>query len=396
MVILPPKIDVFALLIFLGVVQGVFLAYFFLRHSREAQFPNRFLGWLLLGLSLLMADIWLCYTNYMFRVIWLDDATEPVNLLIAPLVYLYFQTSLSGRFGRRQWLHFIPAGLYFLYLCLIFYPQPEALKYNAYISAFHDNLPHLPVRHYGPAWAFWLKDQIIEMTSISMVIYLTLSFLCIKKAFRREALPFFSNQNHTLVWYRKLVLQLCSIVVVFLICRLSFPDDLGDHLIAAHIAFVVYATSFGVLRQSAIFQIIPAPDPPADESSLPVRKYEKSSLTPELEENTLRKLQNLLAQEKPYLDPACSLPALSKQLAVSPHHLSQVLNDRLQLNFFEFLATHRVEEAKRLLSDPALSHLKMEEIGDRVGYSSKSAFNGVFKKLTGQTPSAFRSSCLSA
>ncbi|MCY7352459.1 MAG: helix-turn-helix domain-containing protein [Cytophagaceae bacterium] len=54
------------------------------------------------------------------------------------------------------------------------------------------------------------------------------------------------------------------------------------------------------------------------------------------------------------------------------------------------------KKAKRLLIDPTHAHLKMEEIGERVGYSSKSAFNGVFKKLTGQTPSAFRSSCLSA
>ncbi|MCY7349637.1 MAG: AraC family transcriptional regulator, partial [Cytophagaceae bacterium] len=286
MVMLPPKIDLFALLIFLGIVQGPLLAYFFLRHSRGAQFANRFLGWLLLGLSLLMADVWLCYTNYMFRVVWLDDVTEPINLLISPLVYLYFQTSLSGRFQRRQWLHFLPAGLYFVYLCLIFYPQPEAFKYNFYISAFHNNLPDLPVQYYGPAWAFWLKDQIIEMTLVSMGIYLTLSLSQLAKAFRQQGLTFFSNQNPNLAWYRRLALQLCSIVVVFLVCRLYFPDDLGDHLIAAHMAFVVYATSFSVLRQSAIFQNKPISALPSDDDGLPVRKYEKSSLTPELQEAT--------------------------------------------------------------------------------------------------------------
>ena len=34
--------------------------------------------------------------------------------------------------------------------------------------------------------------------------------------------------------------------------------------------------------------------------------------------------------------------------------------------------------------------LTIEEIAERVGYNSKSAFNTAFKKITSQTPSVFR------
>ncbi len=380
---LPPRTDLFAFLIFLGMVQGPVLAYFFLKHSRGPQAPNRYLGSLMLGQTLLMTDVWLCYTNYMFEVVWLDDSTEWVNLLLFPLIYLYFKTSLDGRPSRRAWLHFLPSALYLVYLCVLWFPQPGALKYNAYVSAFHDQLPRLPVRAYGPDWAFWPKHSIIELTALSMVGYLALSFFRVKKAFRGAELPFFSKKNASLTWHRNLLLQVCSVVVVFLVTRLSFPNDLGDHLIAAHMAFVMYATSFALLRQSAHF----APQPPEPEAA---KKYEKSALTPELEAATLRKLREVMLSEKPFLDSACSLPGLAGRLGTSPHHLSQVLNDRLNQNFFEFLAQYRVEEARRLLADPAVAHLKLEEIGERVGYGSKSAFNGAFKKLTGLTPSEFR------
>jgi AraC-like DNA-binding protein len=390
---LPPRTDLFAFLIFLGMVQGVVLGYFFLKHSRGSQAPNRYLGGLMLGMTLLMTDVWLCYTNYMFRVVWLDDSTEWVNLLIAPLVYLYFRESLGEKPLRRAWLHALPSALYFLYLCVLWFPQPVAVRYSAYISAFHRELPQPPVeafaKAYGPAWAFWPKDAIIELTALSMVGYFVLSVWQVRNAFQRAGIPFFSPKPVALTWYRNLMLQIGSVVGVFAVCRLTFPDDLGDHLIAAHMALVIYATSFALLRQSAYF----TPKPPEPEAA---KKYGKSALTPELEEHTLRKLSDVMAAEKPFLDPTCSLPNLAGRLGVSPHHLSQVLNDRMNQNFFEFLATYRIGEAKRLLSDPALAHLKLEEIGERVGYASKSAFNGAFKKLTGQTPSEFRRSRVSA
>ena len=53
------------------------------------------------------------------------------------------------------------------------------------------------------------------------------------------------------------------------------------------------------------------------------------------------------------------------------------------------VAEYRVGEAKKLLKDQP--NIKVEEIAEQVGYNSKSSFNTVFKKLTGSTPSEFRS-----
>ena len=84
----PPKIDFFACLMFLGIVQALFLAYFFLLGKQGNRLANRFLGLLLLCFVFAITEILLCYTNYMFKMVWLIDFAEPTNFLIAPLLFL--------------------------------------------------------------------------------------------------------------------------------------------------------------------------------------------------------------------------------------------------------------------------------------------------------------------
>jgi YesN/AraC family two-component response regulator len=103
----------------------------------------------------------------------------------------------------------------------------------------------------------------------------------------------------------------------------------------------------------------------------------------------LKKLMEVMDHDKPYLKPDFSLPDLAKQVNVSVHTLSQVINEGLQKSFFEMTAAYRIEEAKKLLKSQL--NFKIEEIAEQVGYNSKSSFNTSFKKITGKTPSEFRS-----
>ena len=144
------------------------------------------------------------------------------------------------------------------------------------------------------------------------------------------------------------------------------------------------------MRGAPFFETMPVALPPAPDRSEPRRKYEKSALSEEVETAVLQRLNRLLADEKPYLSSDLSLPRLAARLDTSPHHLSQLLNDRLDRSFFDLMADYRVREARQLLVDPAMAHLKIDEIAERVGYNSTSAFHTAFKRLTGQTPAQYR------
>ena len=95
-------------------------------------------------------------------------------------------------------------------------------------------------------------------------------------------------------------------------------------------------------------------------------------------------------KEKPFLESDLTLSGLANKLFITPHELSQVINERLNQNFFEFINHYRVEEAKNMIIDPANKSLKMAVIGFNVGFNSTSAFNTAFKKHTRVTPSQFR------
>jgi YesN/AraC family two-component response regulator len=154
---------------------------------------------------------------------------------------------------------------------------------------------------------------------------------------------------------------------------------MGDHLFATYISVVIYLISFQVVGQSGFFK---------STSLIEQQKYKSSSLTVEQRNAVLKKLRDVMGQEKPFMKPDFSLPQLADQLNISVHQLSQVINEGLEKSFFEMMAEYRIEEAKRLLKEKL--NIKVEEIAEEVGYNSKSSFNAAFKKLTGKTPSEWR------
>lgn len=120
------------------------------------------------------------------------------------------------------------------------------------------------------------------------------------------------------------------------------------------------------------------------------KKYLASTLEPWQAQHYRQKLLTLMEEEKPYIDPDITVEKLSKRLAVSEKHLSQVLNESLNLNFNNFINKYRVEEAKRKIVDPKEKDFVILKIAYDVGFNSKSVFNAAFKKFTGLSPSEYR------
>lgn len=119
------------------------------------------------------------------------------------------------------------------------------------------------------------------------------------------------------------------------------------------------------------------------------KRYEKSLLTGLNTELVYTRLMELMKEEEVYKDMEISLATFAERMSITPHQLSQFLNEHLSLDFRNFINSYRVEEAKKiLLSRPGEGILN---ICFDVGFNSKSTFNTVFKKQTGMSPSEFRS-----
>jgi len=104
----------------------------------------------------------------------------------------------------------------------------------------------------------------------------------------------------------------------------------------------------------------------------------------------LEMLQNYMTEEKPFKDDSLSLDQLAEKLYISPRYLSQVINTCLSQNFYTFINSYRVEEAKALLSNPLNRDESVLAIAYDSGFKSKTSFNTIFKKMTGMTPSQYK------
>jgi AraC-like DNA-binding protein len=99
---------------------------------------------------------------------------------------------------------------------------------------------------------------------------------------------------------------------------------------------------------------------------------------------------NYLESDKPFIKSDFSMHDLCNKLNVSRRKISYVLNEVIQKNFYGVVNEYRVKEAEELLMKDGLNQMKIEVLGEMVGFQSKSSFNACFKKVTGMTPSEYR------
>lgn len=82
-----------------------------------------------------------------------------------------------------------------------------------------------------------------------------------------------------------------------------------------------------------------------------------------------------------------SLSMVAKAVNTSSFYFCKMFKKVSGLNFTDYVSRVRVEKAKNLLLNP---NLRISEIAFEVGFQSLTHFNRVFKKITGQSPSEYR------
>ncbi|MEO0734693.1 MAG: helix-turn-helix domain-containing protein, partial [Bacteroidota bacterium] len=117
-------------------------------------------------------------------------------------------------------------------------------------------------------------------------------------------------------------------------------------------------------------------------------KYGGNKVTPDAAADLVERCRRVMEEEKLYLRSDLKLIELAQAVDSTPHELSQVLNDRLEQRFTDYLRGYRVRQAQAaILTD---DHLTLEAIGREAGFGSKSAFYAAFREVTGMTPAQHR------
>jgi AraC-like DNA-binding protein len=88
-------------------------------------------------------------------------------------------------------------------------------------------------------------------------------------------------------------------------------------------------------------------------------------------------------------DRAVSLAEVAQAVNTSTFYFCKLFKKATGLTFTDYLSRVRIEKAKNLLLNP---NVRVSEVAYEVGFQSLTHFNRMFRKLTGESPSAYRSS----
>lgn len=115
--------------------------------------------------------------------------------------------------------------------------------------------------------------------------------------------------------------------------------------------------------------------------------YARSGLSGEDLDRILVRLDRAMTELGLWSDPMLTLKDLAEAASVRPAYLSQALNQRRGISFFDYVNGWRIDAACAMLRETDRTVLA---IAQEVGFNAKSTFNAAFRKARGMSPSAWR------
>ena len=327
---------------------GLVLGFYFLFFAKPRHISSRFLGTLLLMISIRTGKSVIFYFN-------------------PDLAYIYLQLGLTACF-------FIGPFLYF-YIKSIKKPDGSITsdwKYHLMIL-----IPIIGIT--GFLYPFETRPELWRPYIIRSIYFLWYLYIFASAYTMRGTIKNLFKKAHTLtsldIWL--LTILLGNLIIVTAYSIMSFTFYLAGALTFSFIFYLLFLFMFfDRKKKSVLFK---------GEPKYADKKIEKAEATHLIEQLTL-----LINNDEIYKDPKLKLPDVATRLNILPHKLSQLLNDNMGKSFTVFINEFRVAKAKELIK--ANGKIKLEALGYDCGFNSKSTFYSAFKRIVGTTPSKFKES----
>lgn len=353
-------------ILFLGVGQGFFLAAVLPRIRSPRVQANRVLAALLVVVSLiLLLKISLPKLDRQIAVhFW--GYRDTLAFLFGPLYYHYFRTLLyPHRFKRLHPLHYLPF-----------------LLHGAWVTIRNFSLSAQEIAELvssGKLFPFWVI--ITFLLTLSYVVYLILAMLLFRnKSISRENPPpgkfvfIFSFVILTCIFTGIIFWFFWVLNFLFGIKILVLTDTEVSWII---IPFLTYFIGYSTIIHQDIYQL--------KETGKTSEPRMDAGATEEL----LVQLQQLMLTGKPYLDPELTLSQLASMLQTSSNKLSWLINNIYDCNFYDYINYYRTREFVERIRAGQHVRQTLIAIAYDSGFTSKSTFNRVFRKLMNETPGSF-------
>lgn len=349
-------------LFFLAVsFQGIFLSAILILQKKSNR-SNVILALLIALFSISIIDNVVFWIEYYKVIPHLLGMSLPFVFIYGPLFYLYLNRTNETKKSKisNYWLHFIP----FIIVSVWYLPYyvADASTKLVLIAEWNNSIINALL--------------IPSLGLISLIYYAILSQRLIVKLEKKYEINILRS-NHWL----GLIFLAYALFVLFKFIH-SFSVIFGksslnsDIIIALGYSVFIYFIGYLGLKMSKLFNGI----------KVDTSKYRASALPRNFSQRMFKRLKAYIQSNESFKDNELKLADLAAELSLSPHQLSQIINQNANQNFSEFINSYRIEEALKLIHKID----RMSQLSYEVGFNNRTTFNKEFKKATGLTPTQYR------
>ena len=364
----------FSFLLIAGVVQGfVFILFTFLKGKKVSK-VILYLNLLVLFLSLNNLQAWLIDNGFSSDIFFIKQFKLPWYLLLFPMFYLFLLNYLNVG-GKLKSFLFFSLATFFVEVLI----RSALILHSFYFRNLDDS-------------------YILLYTNIEEIFNAIFGILIVAKSvilvFKQPEKYSFILLYDDIRWI-KIFLHSGMIIISFWVFAIVIfnttgntsaylPLRLGTSILLYWIGYQGFFRYKIVKDRIALRSYISGEK--LIESPAPIPK----SLSNNKHENDFRKINEHIVQNQRFLDSSLTMNIVAEEVSMSTSHLSKIVNGYSDHNFSDYINLFRIEQAKKLLSDPEFDNYTIAAIGLECGFNSKSTFYSAFKKFTSFTPTEFR------
>jgi AraC-like DNA-binding protein len=352
-------------------IQAIVLSILILKKQPRV-LANKFLAMLIIFYAIMAVNIVLVNVLkdfgklHIFRYIQLE-----LLYGMGPALYFYTIsiTKPNFKFTKKDFIHFIPLLLEFIFYRTSFYR-------NGADGLYIDPMPNITYVYLTQQWIGVLSNLIYSIISLR-ILY----------KHQDQLKQFYSKlENRSYNWL-KIPILIFAIYPIFWnilteIDRFAFDRNLREYYFLPNFVLLAIACTWISFKG---YLTINTSD------MLSIEKSDSSSkeITFELDKSFVEKLEKLMQNEKPFLNPDLNLSRLSELLEMKPKQVSMKINQNCGKNFYDLVNSFRVKEFQERVKTTNFQKISLLGLAFDCGFNSKSTFNSAFKKETQQTPSQY-------
>lgn len=366
------QISLYNLFIYTGIAHGLFCTGMLFLGLPKPNKQYRMLGLVLAAITMTLIELWVIDNKNLTLPHHLKGVFLATPFLIGPAFYLYTKQLIGLPANRvQQVVHVLPFTLMMLSLLVTHLCFPQD---------FHLLSAQITVSIMARLWAYtFISLQFVSLLGYLLVVLRRLS------QYRQTLRQQYSDlQGLELNWLS--LVDYTFLLLISFIILLVGADLIGyrvglrpAQIFSLCLVLILYALSVLGWRQPTIQR----------EEDKTQNTYSKSGISPSEIPDLLAGLEGLMAKKQLYLQPGLSLNQLAGFMGVRTQQLSQLLNQELKQNFYDYINRYRIEFAKqRLIENDQASAIL--DVCFSSGFNNKATFNSAFRKFTGMTPTQFR------